>query len=91
MPRAVSHVAAVIVDSEFVRQEVLATFSVDPARGLIRTAEEEIECEAIAGCDGFHGVCRGAVPLEREWEREYPFGWLGILAEVAPAGHRGRK
>jgi p-hydroxybenzoate 3-monooxygenase len=59
--------------------------SVDPARGLIRTADEEIECDVIAGCDGFHGVCRGAVPLEREWEREYPFGWLGILAEVAPS------
>jgi p-hydroxybenzoate 3-monooxygenase len=59
--------------------------SVDPARGLIRTADEEIECDVIAGCDGFHGVCRGAVPLEHEWEREYPFGWLGILAEVAPS------
>jgi p-hydroxybenzoate 3-monooxygenase len=58
---------------------------VDPVRGLIRTADEELECDVIAGCDGFHGVCRGAVPLEQEWEREYPFGWLGILAEVAPS------
>jgi p-hydroxybenzoate 3-monooxygenase len=59
--------------------------SVDPARGAIRTADDELECDFVAGCDGFHGVSRGAVPLRQEWEREYPFGWLGILAEVAPS------
>jgi p-hydroxybenzoate 3-monooxygenase len=59
--------------------------SVDPERGLIRTADEEIECDVVAGCDGFHGVSRATLPVRREWQREYPFGWLGILAEVAPS------
>jgi p-hydroxybenzoate 3-monooxygenase len=50
-------------------------------------AEHELRCDAIAGCDGFHGVCRPAIPDGRltVYEREYPFGWLGILAEVAPS------
>jgi p-hydroxybenzoate 3-monooxygenase len=50
-------------------------------------AGQELECDAIAGCDGFHGICRPSVPdgVLRVWEREYPFGWLGILAEVAPS------
>jgi p-hydroxybenzoate 3-monooxygenase len=39
----------------------------------------------IAGCDGFHGVCRSAVPSPRIFEREYPYGWLGILADVPPS------
>jgi len=49
--------------------------------------EVEIGCDFIAGCDGFHGVSRDAIPAERLHvaEREYPFGWLGILAEVAPS------
>jgi p-hydroxybenzoate 3-monooxygenase len=46
----------------------------------------QIECEFIAGCDGFHGVTRASVPKARLtlYERIYPFGWLGILAQVAP-------
>lgn len=46
-----------------------------------------IECDLIAGCDGFHGVSRAAVPddLRRSWERDYPFAWLGVLADVAPS------
>ena len=49
----------------------------------------ELRCRAIAGCDGFHGVCREAIPGDvlTERTREYPFGWLGILAEVAPSTH----
>ncbi len=48
---------------------------------------EELECDVIAGCDGFHGVCRPSIPggVLRTFEREYPYGWLGILAEVAPS------
>ena len=48
--------------------------------------EERLDCELIAGCDGFHGVCRPAIPagVLTEYEYEYPFGWLGILAEAAP-------
>ena len=46
-----------------------------------------IDADVVAGCDGFHGICRPAVPAEvlTTYEREYPFGWLGILAEVAPS------
>lgn len=47
----------------------------------------EIGCDFIAGCDGFHGICRPAVPANQltVHERHYPFAWLGILAHVAPA------
>ncbi len=46
----------------------------------------EIDCDFIAGCDGFHGICRPSFPagLLQTFEREYPFGWLGILAESPP-------
>ncbi|MBU3651184.1 MAG: 4-hydroxybenzoate 3-monooxygenase [Limnohabitans sp.] len=48
-----------------------------------------IDCDAIAGCDGFHGVCRASVPKSaiQEHEKVYPFGWLGILADVPPVAH----
>ena len=47
----------------------------------------EIRCDFIAGCDGFHGVCRPSIPEAAltTYERVYPFGWLGILAEAAPS------
>jgi p-hydroxybenzoate 3-monooxygenase len=50
-------------------------------------APQELACDVIAGCDGFHGVCRPTIPagVLTEFSREYPFGWLGILAEVAPS------
>ena len=46
-----------------------------------------IACDYIAGCDGFHGICRPSVPsgVLRFYDRTYPFGWLGILAEAKPA------
>jgi p-hydroxybenzoate 3-monooxygenase len=49
--------------------------------------EQELECDFIAGCDGFHGICRPSVPAEALtiFERVYPFAWLGILAEAAPS------
>ena len=49
-------------------------------------ATHEIECDFIAGCDGFHGVCRASVPKNaiRNFERVYPFGWLGLLSETPP-------
>ncbi|WP_086999784.1 4-hydroxybenzoate 3-monooxygenase [Rhizobium sullae] len=48
-----------------------------------------IDCDFIAGCDGFHGASRKAVPERsiRTFEKVYPFGWLGILADVAPVSH----
>jgi p-hydroxybenzoate 3-monooxygenase len=60
---------------------------VDPERGIVRHAGGELECDLLAGCDGYHGVCRPAIPssILRSVEREYPFGWLGILAAVAPS------
>jgi p-hydroxybenzoate 3-monooxygenase len=50
-------------------------------------AEQELECDFIAGCDGFHGICRPSIPAEALtiFERIYPFAWLGILAEAAPS------
>ncbi len=47
----------------------------------------EVTCDVIAGCDGFHGICRPAIPdrLCTVWERDYPYAWLGILAEAPPA------
>jgi p-hydroxybenzoate 3-monooxygenase len=50
-------------------------------------ADEELECDVVAGCDGFHGISRASIPpgVVREFHREYPYGWLGILAEVAPS------
>ena len=47
---------------------------------------QNLECDILAGCDGFHGVCRRSIPNSRLriFEREYPFGWLGILAETSP-------
>ena len=50
-------------------------------------ADHELECDAIAGCDGSHGVCRPSIPAGalREFSREYPYGWLGILAAVEPS------
>jgi p-hydroxybenzoate 3-monooxygenase len=49
--------------------------------------EDVLECDYVVGCDGFRGVARQAVPaaLSRTFERSYPFGWLGILADVAPS------
>ena len=49
----------------------------------------ELVCDYVIGCDGYHGVCRRSVPpaAMQTFERVYPFGWLGILADVPPASH----
>jgi p-hydroxybenzoate 3-monooxygenase len=49
----------------------------------------DIACDFIAGCDGFHGVSRQAIPQEviRIYEKVYPFGWLGILSDTPPVNH----
>ena len=49
--------------------------------------DESLRCAFVAGCDGFHGVSRATIPdgVLRTYERDYPFAWLGILAEVAPS------
>lgn len=48
-----------------------------------------LECDFIAGCDGFHGVCRASVPRGaiKEFEKVYPFGWLGLLSDTPPVHH----
>ena len=48
-----------------------------------------IDCDYVAGCDGFHGVSRQTIPttVRREYEKVYPFGWLGILSETPPINH----
>jgi p-hydroxybenzoate 3-monooxygenase len=59
---------------------------VDAETGVIHHADGELECDFIAGCDGFHGVCRPAIASAlRTFEREYPFAWFGILAEAPPS------
>ena len=49
--------------------------------------DQVLDCDVIAGCDGFHGICRPSLPARfiRDYDRVYPFGWLGILADVAPS------
>ncbi len=51
--------------------------------------EQRVDCRIVVGCDGFHGPSRRAIPANagKEFEREYPFGWLGLLADVPPCNH----
>ncbi len=51
--------------------------------------EQRIDCDYIAGCDGFHGVSRKTIPdtIRRDYEKAYPFGWLGVLSETPPVHH----
>lgn len=51
--------------------------------------KHHLACDYIAGCDGFHGVSRASIPASvlQVFERVYPFGWLGVLADVPPAAH----
>ncbi|SNS31318.1 4-hydroxybenzoate 3-monooxygenase [Antarctobacter heliothermus] len=52
----------------------------------VNGAEARIDCDFVAGCDGFHGVSRQTIPLtvRKEYEKLYPFGWLGVLSETPP-------
>ena len=52
--------------------------------------QQVLECDVVAGCDGFHGPSRPMLPaaLQQTWVRDYPFAWLGILADVAPVDRR---
>lgn len=55
----------------------------------VQGENRRIDCDFVAGCDGFHGVSRQTIPLavRREYEKTYPFGWLGILSETPPVSH----
>jgi p-hydroxybenzoate 3-monooxygenase len=52
-------------------------------------AEQTLTCDFVAGCDGFHGICRAAIPEAalQIYERDYPFGWIGILSDSPPVSH----
>jgi p-hydroxybenzoate 3-monooxygenase len=69
----------------------VSVHDVDSSRPMVRFTKDgdpqETSCDFIAGCDGFHGICRQAIPtgVLHVIEREYPFGWVGILATVAPS------
>jgi p-hydroxybenzoate 3-monooxygenase len=69
----------------------VSVHSIDSSRPMIRFRCEgnphELACDFIAGCDGFHGISRPSIPpgVLTSYERVYPFGWLGILAEAAPS------
>ncbi|GGF34366.1 4-hydroxybenzoate 3-monooxygenase [Aliidongia dinghuensis] len=71
--------------------EDVSVHEFDGARPKIRFQHQgtaqELECDFIAGCDGFHGVCRPSIPADRikTFDRIYPFAWLGILAKAAPS------
>ena len=87
-------VAARLADGQDIAFEVSSTVvsELDTDRPVLRYVDadgrpQEVVCDAIAGCDGFHGVCRPAIPAatRREYQRDYPFAWLGIIADVAPS------
>ncbi|WP_084955576.1 4-hydroxybenzoate 3-monooxygenase [Thermoactinospora rubra] len=72
-----------------IRFEVLdvALHDIDTDKPYLTFQGERLDCDVIAGCDGFHGVSRPSIPRDAltVYEREYPFAWLGILARVRPS------
>jgi p-hydroxybenzoate 3-monooxygenase len=85
-------IAARLAGGRYIRfeAEALALEGLDTSSPVIRFREDGREqtltCDFVAGCDGFHGICRPAVPEEKFtiYERDYPFGWIGILSESPP-------
>jgi p-hydroxybenzoate 3-monooxygenase len=77
---------------EFEAEAVRATdLNTDKPQIIYKHKGEDrvIVCDFVAGCDGFHGISRGAIPANvlKVYDRVYPYSWLGILAEAAPASH----
>ncbi|MEL7462810.1 MAG: 4-hydroxybenzoate 3-monooxygenase [Pseudomonadota bacterium] len=77
---------------EFEVDDVVIHGADTDAPNVTYTVEGEprrIDCDFIAGCDGFHGVSRQTIPLDvrKEYEKVYPFGWLGVLSETPPVNH----
>jgi p-hydroxybenzoate 3-monooxygenase len=62
----------------------VALHDVDSDAPFVTWADGRIDAQAIVGCDGFHGPSRATIPNRRTFERAYPFGWLGVLADVPP-------
>ncbi len=78
----------IIWNAENVKLSALESDS--PVVGWLQDGEaKQLSCDFVAGCDGYHGVSRASIPetVLRTFERVYPFGWLGILADVPPACH----
>jgi p-hydroxybenzoate 3-monooxygenase len=79
--------APILFEAEAIK---LLNIDVQPTIQYRHAGEEHtISCDYIAGCDGFHGICRHAIPAQllQIHERQFPFAWLGILAKVPPASH----
>jgi len=57
------------------------------SKPVVHYGKQQLQCDFVAGCDGFHGICRGAIPpsVLKEHDHVFPFGWLGVLAEAPPA------
>lgn len=74
------HVVSDVVLHDLKSDAPYVTYTVDGV-------EQRLDCDYVAGCDGFHGVSRQSIPVDvrREYERVYPFGWLGVLSHTAPA------
>jgi p-hydroxybenzoate 3-monooxygenase len=86
----VKDLIAARLESELPLLFEVSDVSVEPATPLVRFTHEgsevELSCDMIAGCDGFHGVCRDTISEHLTvFERVYPFAWLGILARSKPS------
>ncbi|MEO7744930.1 MAG: 4-hydroxybenzoate 3-monooxygenase [Actinomycetota bacterium] len=87
-------IAARLADGQALHFEVSQTslHDLETDRPSVRYVDaagtsQVLDCDVVVGADGFHGVSRPTVPgaLQRTWQRDYPFAWLGILADVAPS------
>jgi p-hydroxybenzoate 3-monooxygenase len=78
--------AANVTIHDFAGNAPVVRFQTDGPQGRL---QHTLRCDFIAGCDGFHGVCRASVPAGAitEYEKVYPFGWLGVLADLPPVSH----
>jgi p-hydroxybenzoate 3-monooxygenase len=78
----------VIFEAEDVRVDEIASATPEISYRH-RGASHEVVCDFIAGCDGFHGVCRPSIPdgVLSVYERIYPFAWLGVLVDATPSSH----
>jgi p-hydroxybenzoate 3-monooxygenase len=78
--------AANVTIHDFAGNAPVVRFETDGPHGKLQHA---LQCDFIAGCDGFHGVCRASVPAGAitEYEKIYPFGWLGVLADLPPVSN----
>lgn len=80
--------SAIVYEAEDVSIENV-TGSAPVLRYVVKGKPQELACDFVAGCDGFHGVSRQSIPQDvlRIYERVYPFGWLGILSDTPPVNH----